>query len=141
MSKDLADSGWAAFIKTLETAEEEFVQGWPAAFKSLWSNADDVTLCGGFGGIERGWQNVADRLDWVSLKYAEGSRTRQEISAFTGLDFAYIVQLEVIRFRVPGKSEFSTQELRATMVFRREAEEWRIVHRHADSQIVTKPPS
>ena len=81
MSKDLANSGWGAFIKALETAEEEFVQGRPVAFKSLWSNADDVTLCGGFGGIERGWQNVADRLDWESLKYADGSRTRQEILA------------------------------------------------------------
>lgn len=58
MSSDLANSEWMAFITTLETAEEEFVQGQPAAFQALWSHADDVTLCGGFGGVERGWQNV-----------------------------------------------------------------------------------
>ena len=40
-----------AFTAKLETAEEEFVQGRLAAFQSLWSNADDVTLCGGFGGV------------------------------------------------------------------------------------------
>ena len=85
MSSDLADSEWMAFIAKLEAAEE--VQGRPAAFQALWSHADDVTLCGGFGGPEP-----------------------------------------------------STQELRATMVFRREPDGWRIVHRHADLQVTTRPP-
>jgi len=47
MSSDLANSEWMAFIAKLEAAEEEFVQGRPAAFQALWSHADDVTLCGG----------------------------------------------------------------------------------------------
>lgn len=141
MDNDSADSGWAVFIKKLEDAEEEFVQGQPAAFKALWSRADDVTLCGGFGGVERGWQKVTGRLDWVSLRYAEGTRTREEVSRFVSDSFAYIVQTEVIHYRVPGKNERLTQALRATMVFRRELGEWRIVHRHADSQTVTKPPA
>ena len=140
MSRDLADSEWMAFIAKLELAEEEFVQGRPAAFQALWSHADDVTLCGGFGGVERGWQNVTDRLSWVSKKYSDGTRTREEISRMVGAEFAYLVQKEVIRSRVASQAEPSTQELRATMVFRREAEGWRIVHRHADLQIGTKPP-
>jgi ketosteroid isomerase-like protein len=57
-----------------------------------------------------------------------------------GADFAYLVQTEVIRSRVASQAELSTQELRATMVFRREVDGWRIVHRHADLQIGTKPP-
>ena len=69
---------WKVFITELESAEEEFVQGRPAAFLALWSHSDDVTLCGGFGGVERGWENITNRLTWVSAKYAEGSRTRQE---------------------------------------------------------------
>jgi ketosteroid isomerase-like protein len=140
MSRDLADSEWMAFIAKLELAEEEFVQGRPAAFQALWSHADDVTLCGGFGGVERGWQNVTDRLSWVSKKYSDGTRTREEISRMVGAEFAYLVQKEVIRSRVASQAEPSTEELRATMVFRREADGWRIVHRHADLQIGTKPP-
>jgi ketosteroid isomerase-like protein len=140
MSNDTPDSEWKALIKKLEIAEEEFVQGRPEAFKSLWSRADDVTLCGGFGGVERGWQKVAGRLDWVSLKYAEGTRTREEVSSFVSSDFAYIVQTEVIHFRIAEQSTQAVQELRATMVFRREKGEWKIVHRHADSQATTKPP-
>jgi ketosteroid isomerase-like protein len=140
MSGDLADAEWMAFIAKLEAAEEEFVQGRPAAFQALWSHADDVTLCGGFGGVERGWQNVTDRLSWVSKKYSDGTRTREEISRMVGADFAYLVQTEVIRSRVASQAEVSTQQLRATMVFRRESDGWRIVHRHADSQMATRPP-
>ena len=140
MSNDIANAEWAAFVAQLETAEEEFVQGRAAAFQALWSRADDVTLCGGFGGVERGWQNVTDRLSWVSQKYSDGTRTRKEISRMVSADFAYLVQTEVIRSRVAPQTELSTQELRATMVFRREAAGWRIVHRHADLQMATRPP-
>ena len=140
MSSEIDDAEWSAFIVQLETAEEEFVQGRPAAFQALWSHADDVTLCGGFGGVERGWKNVTDRLTWVSKKYSDGTRTREEISRMVGADFAYLVQTEVIRSRVASQAEPSNQELRATMVFRREADGWRIVHRHADSQMATRPP-
>jgi len=140
MASDLADSEWMGFIAKLEAAEEEFIQGRPAAFQALWSHADCVTLCGGFGGVERGWQNVAARLNWVSAKYSDGTRTREEISRMVGAHFAYLVQTEVVNSHVGSQSEPSTQKLRATMVFRREADGWRIVHRHADLQIGTQAP-
>ena len=140
MSSEIEDAEWRAFIAKLETAEEEFVQGRPAAFQALWSHADDVTLCGGFGGVERGWQNVTDRLSWVSQKYSDGTRSREEITRMVGADFAYLVQREIIHSRVASQAEPSTQELRATMVFRRDADGWRIVHRHADLQMATRPP-
>ena len=52
----LADSEWATFMAKLEAAEHEFVQGYPAAFKALWSHSDDVSICGAFGGVELRWQ-------------------------------------------------------------------------------------
>ena len=140
MSSDSVASEWKAFIAKLEVAEDEFVQGRPAAFQALWSCSDDITLCGGFGGVARGRGAVIARLDWVSAKYSGGTRSRQEISSMVGSEFAYLVQTEVIRSRLAGRSEFSNQELRATMVFRREVDGWRIVHRHADLQMQTQPP-
>jgi SnoaL-like domain len=141
MSNDReADSQWGAFMTRLENAEHEFAQGRPAAFKELWSHGDEVSLCGGFGGMESGWNNVAARLDWASSQISEGTRTSEQIRSTVGADFAYIVQTERIRFRVPGRAEKSTVNFRVTMVFRRESEGWRIVHRHADSQMGTKPP-
>ena len=80
MSTSLGNSEWKAFINNLETAEEEFVQGRPAAFLALWSHSDDVTLCGGFGGVERGWQNVTNRLAWVSAKYTQGGADQNKFN-------------------------------------------------------------
>jgi SnoaL-like domain len=135
-----ADSEWSAFTTRLETAEHEFAQGHPAAFKALWSHGDEVSLCGGFGGMESGWNKVAARLDWASSQISEGTRSSEEIRSTVGADFAYIVQSEQIRFRVPGRAEQSTVDFRVTMVFRRNSDGWRIVHRHADSQVGTQPP-
>ena len=134
-----ADSEWAAFIAKLEVAEHEFAQGRPAAFKALWAHSDDVSICGAFGGVESGWDKVAARLDWASSQFSDGTRSREEVKSAVGADFAYIVQTEHIRFRVPGRTEESTLDLRVTMVFRREADGWRIVHRQADSQKSTQP--
>ena len=137
---DLSDSEWAAFITKLEAAEHEFAQGRPAAFKALWSHSDDVSICGAFGGVESGWDKVASRLDWASSQFSEGTRSREEIRSAVGAAFAYLVQTEHIRFRVPGRTDESTLDLRVTMVFRREDDGWRIVHRQADSQKSTELP-
>ena len=127
-----ADPRWAAFIKKLDAAELQFAQGFPAAFKSLWSHGYDVSIYGAFGGVVSGWKEVEVRLDWASSQYSEGNRGRKEISRFVGGDVAYVVQTEWIRARISKSSEPSLQELRVTMVFRREGDDWRIVHRHAD---------
>jgi len=133
----------AAFDKTLvqiEAAQVELVRGRPAAFKALWSNRDDVTLTGGLGGaIEKGWDNVSRRLDWVSSQYVDGSREHEEVVRFIGQDVAYVVQKEIIRFRAPGQTARVTQELRAVMVLRLESGTWRISHRQADSQTTKQP--
>jgi SnoaL-like domain len=136
----LVDPEWTAFMAKLEAAEHEFAQGHPAAFKALWSHGDEVSLCGGFGGIESGWDKVGARLDWASSQISEGTRSREEIRSTVGADFAYIVQTEQIRFRVPGRAEQSILAFRVTMVFRRDSDGWRIIHRHADSQVGTRTP-
>jgi ketosteroid isomerase-like protein len=139
--KGQTSSDWNAFMEKLEIAEVEFACGRPADFKALWSHTDDVTLFGALGGpIEKGWRNVAARLDWGSSNYSEGTRSRHEISRTVGPDFAYLVQEDIIEARIGGRTgERSKQELRVTMVFRRESDGWRVLHRHADTQIRAWP--
>ncbi|MBV8942492.1 MAG: hypothetical protein JO240_12260 [Solirubrobacterales bacterium] len=50
------------------------LQGKPEAFKALWSHADDVTIMGAFGGFERGWDDVPQRLDWASAGIGASER-------------------------------------------------------------------
>jgi ketosteroid isomerase-like protein len=131
-----AASAFDAILVEVEAAQVQLVNGQPAAFKALWSHGDDVTLSGGLGGaIAKGWTHVSERLDWVARQYQDGSRTHQEVSRYVGQDLAYVVLRETIRFKSPADGRPMTQELRVTQVFRREAGRWRIVHRHADSQV------
>jgi ketosteroid isomerase-like protein len=130
------NAAWNTFMAKLEAAEVEFARGHPENFKALWSHSDQVTLFGALGGpVEVGWEKVAARLDWGSSNYADGVRSREEISRTLGPDFAYLVQKETIEARIGDVSEGrSKQELRVTMVFHQEGGEWRILHRHADTQ-------
>jgi hypothetical protein len=66
-------------------------------------------------------------------------RTHQEVARYVGEDLAYVVLRETIRFKNPADGRAVVQELRVTQIFRREEGRWRIVHRHADSQVVSDP--
>lgn len=56
-----AGGGFKEMLALVDAAQMELQRGRPAAFKALWSRADDVTLFGGFGGtVEMGWGRSAD---------------------------------------------------------------------------------
>ena len=127
---------FTTFLSRVDAAQLELQNGRPAAFKALWSQADEVTLSGGFGGtIERGWPAISSRLDWVGTRFSNGTNRIERIVTRASGELGYVVQAEHLRYRVPGETSDSTREYRVTMIFRREAGEWRIVHRQADSQL------
>jgi ketosteroid isomerase-like protein len=128
-------------LARVDAAQLELQNGKPAAFKALWSRADDITLSGGFGGtIEKGWEQISRRLDWVGTQFSKGSNAIERLVENQSGDLGYVVQLEHIRFQVPGQAQESARDYRVTMVFRRESGVWRIVHRQADSQLTKQPP-
>jgi ketosteroid isomerase-like protein len=130
-----------AMLAKVDAAQLDLQNGKPEAFKSLWSHADDITLAGGFGGgIEKGWELISHRLDWVGAQYSKGTHAHQRIVVNVSGDLGYVVQMEHIRFHVPGQAKESTRDYRVTMVFRREPDGWRIVHRQADSQMMKQAP-
>lgn len=135
-----SSADFQAFLTNLHTAHDEYINGRPAAFKALWSRRDDVTIFGGFGAGERGWEAVGPRLDWASSQFEKGTRTREVISTVVTADLGYVVQLERVQYTMPGTSTRAVLELRVTMIARREGGEWRLVHRHADSQLAKQPP-
>jgi ketosteroid isomerase-like protein len=126
---------FAAFLDQVTKAHAQYIRGQPEPFKALWSRAPDVTIFGGFGSGEHGWEQVGPRLDWASTQFSEGERDVERIASHVDGNLGYVVQIERIRFKVPGQSDPSLLELRVTMIFRKEAGTWRIVHRHGDSQM------
>jgi ketosteroid isomerase-like protein len=136
VERQAADASFTAFLREVEAAQIELVNGRPDAFKALWSHGGDVTLSGGLGGvIAKGWPQVSARLDWVATQYSAGARTHAEVSRYVAPELAYVVLRETIRFTRPSDRRPEVQELRVTQICRRENGRWRIVHRHADSQV------
>jgi ketosteroid isomerase-like protein len=128
-------------LAKIDAAQLELQNGLPAAFKALWSHSDDVTLSGGFGGtIEKGWEQISRRLDWVGAQFSNGTNTIERIVAKANGGLAYVVQIEHIRFHVPRQEKESTRDYRVTMLFRHESDGWRIIHRQADSQMAKQAP-
>lgn len=125
-----------AFLTEVDRTQIELQNGRADGFKGLWSQANDVTLSGGAGGpVEKGWPAISKRLDWVATQYSEGNTRIERLVQNAGGDLAYVVQHEHIEFRVPADGTRSTRDYRVTMIFRREAGDWKIVHRQADSSL------
>jgi ketosteroid isomerase-like protein len=131
-----------AFSEKVSQAQAELFRGRSAPLKALFSRASDVTLFGVLGGRgEHGWDQIAPRLDWASTQYSEGALTIERIASYVDGNLGHVVQIEKVRFKVPGQSAPTLLEIRATWVFRRERDGWRIVHRHADSQLKRQGPA
>jgi ketosteroid isomerase-like protein len=137
-----SQQAWEEFVQRLAQAQAAYVKANPEPIKLLWSHADDVSLFGAYGGHERGWSQVDPRLSWASKTNSDGSHDNDEVlTTIRGTDLALVTQLEHITNRRADGSTASVQHLRVTHVARCEASSWRVVHRHADPLVETKPPA
>ena len=114
-------------------AADEFSRGNPVPVKDLLSRGDDVTLANPFGPAVSGWSAVSDALAFASSRFREGTVTAFEPMALYASDeLATIFEIEHWTAKVGGREEATSFVLRVTSTFRREADDWKLVHRHAD---------
>lgn len=133
--------GFLDALTAADAAQRELQSGNAAAYKAIWSRSDDVTLIGGFGGgVEKGWPKVSQRIDWVASQFSNGSDTIERLVTTANDNLGYVVQVEHLRFQVPGQATESTRDYRVTMLFVREPDGWKLVHRHADAQTTKQAP-
>jgi hypothetical protein len=52
-----------------------------------------VTMCGGFGAYEKGWEQVGSRLDWAAAAFREGHSTIEMLAMGVSGDLAYAVSI------------------------------------------------
>jgi ketosteroid isomerase-like protein len=120
-------------VKQLEAAGPHFYTGDAEPFKALWSQTDDVTIFGGWGAYEQGWEQVGPRLDWAAARFRGGQGTIEPLTMGMSGDLAYQVFIERAEVRIAGRDELSPMALRVTHIYRHEEGTWKIIHRHADA--------
>ncbi len=131
MSLDATDFEQA--VEKYHLALDDFMKGNPAPAKELFSQRDDVTLGNPFGPFARGWKQVAQAIEKAASHYRDGDATGFEnIAKCVTSELAYLVEVELLRSKVGGRSDVTPLALRVTSVFRPEEGLWKIVHRHAD---------
>jgi len=118
-------------------AAQQFVRGDSKGIKERWSHADDVSIFGGGGGHVRGWEQVRQSLEGGAGLFRDGQVSGHVevdiIARGTSGDLSYTVAVEHGEALVRGHAEPRPVMLRVTQIYRREADTWKIIHRHADA--------
>ena len=122
------------FLPRFIDAQRAFHEGNPEPNIALWSATADVTLFAVRGKRKRGTVDVTSAFREVSAWFSDLANYQWEaVTAVATEDLAYTVCIERYTASIQGGGP-QAAEYRSTHVFRREADGWRAVHRHADRQ-------
>ena len=139
------DSFRDGFLRRQNEAEAALVQGDVEPRLALWSKRDPVSLLGAWGPNKTGWNELEQTFRWVAQRLGA---TRFEDFHFdievaevsTDGHMAYSVGFE--RFNeVLEDGTHKAWTVRVTHVYRREGDDWRIVHRHGDMAPTDESPA
>jgi ketosteroid isomerase-like protein len=120
-----------AIVPSMEAADTALHNGDASARAALWSHDDPVTLFGA-AVTTTGWEKVGATFDWLASRFSNCTAFAYEVlAAGVSGDLAYIVGVEHTTASI-GDDPPAAYALRVTTILRREAGEWRIVHRHGD---------
>ena len=127
-------------IEQFHLAQGEIAKGNPEPAKKIVSHREDVTLNNPFSPPVYGWEQVAATMERAASPFRDGEITSYEIVAkYVTAELAYVVEVEQGKAKVGGREEITPWALRATMIFRPEDGEWKVVHRHADPITTPQP--
>jgi ketosteroid isomerase-like protein len=120
-----------ATLPKLAAADTALHNGDASARMALWSRDDPVTLFGA-AVTTTGWEKVGATFEWLASRFSNCTAfTYEVLAAGVSGDLAYIVGVEHTTASI-GDDPPGEYALRVTTILRREAGEWRIVHRHGD---------
>jgi ketosteroid isomerase-like protein len=115
----------------LRDAEIALHNGDAAPRLAIWSDRDPITVLGAWKSAT-GQQEVRDLFAGLQDTFADcGSYSYEIVVADVIGDVAYTVGYEHTQASVSGQPR--TYTLRVTQIYRREHDEWKVVHRHADT--------
>ena len=133
MSDGAPPADIAAAIARLHAAMAEVANGNVEPIKALYSHSAEATSFYGWGGWEKGWDAVSERWDWAGQQFKGGTVSYQAVTIVASGDLFYTTDIETFRMRAMDALSGPTQwSNRVTHIFRREAGEWRLIHRHGN---------
>jgi ketosteroid isomerase-like protein len=137
MNNDLRD--FEQFMQWREEASRAYVQGDAAPLSRIAARVSPATFFPPRGGYTQGAAEVASTYERDAALFAPGSDSSIEVLDMAASDgIAYWVGFMRSIVRMRGNAEPIPMNLRVTEVFRREDDEWKLVHRHAD--MLMSPP-
>ena len=117
-------------VKDSEHANDALMRGDVDRYQELVRLSEDFTLFSPFGGKPT-HGNDQTRMDRMRTFFKNGSLTQEVVQTYASADMVVLAVIERGRVEVGG---LPSQDwgLRVTLVYRRQDNGWRLVHRHAD---------
>jgi hypothetical protein len=131
MNDDLHD--FEQFMKRREDAARAFVRGDAVPLGRIVARVSPATFFGPQGGYEQGPDHVHSIYERDAARFTSGDTSFEILHVAASDGIAYWVGFQRAMARLDGSTEPIPFNLRVTEVFRREGDEWKLVHRHANS--------
>jgi hypothetical protein len=133
MSSDLYD--FQQFMKRRDEAARAFVNGDAAPLGRIVTHTSPATFFGPKGGYDQGADNVYAVYDRDAAHFIMGNSNFEILHMAASNGIAYWVGFQRATAHLHGSTETIPFNLRVTEIFRREGNEWKLIHRHADTLI------
>ena len=122
----------AALIRRSEEANAALMRGDIDTYNTLMPLSGDFTLMSPFGGTpSRGVDYTPEKLAVMGRFFRNGTLRQEVVQSYASPDMVVLAIIERAHVEVGGLPP-QLWELRVTLVYRREANGWRLAHRHAD---------
>ena len=128
----VADEAVAELIRRSAEANAALMRGDVDGYRALIPHTDDYTLMAPFGGTPtRGSDMTEERWEASGRFFRNGTFEQEVVQSYASADMVVLAIIERCRVEAGG---LPAQEwpLRVTLVYRRDGNEWRLAHRHAD---------
>ena len=127
MEKEIAE-----LIQRSAEANAALMRGDIDRYRALITLTEDFTLMSPFGGTPtRGSDMTGERWEAMGRFFRNGTLEQELVQSYASADMVILVITERGHGEV-GDLPAQDWSLRVTLVYRREGDEWRLAHRHAD---------